>query len=200
MEVKFTLTVDDMRAIRKHRLHKANRALTPAQKVLLAIVISILLGGMAALSGVFADGFPYHLFRGFTGGFVLGIFFVVLVAVGALVTDTRAVDRYFADVHNRWQLGPRRVSISAEGFSFTSPYTCSTEMWSVVWKIETTTEYLFLYTCSDRAHVVPRRVFRDQQHFEDFLALARRYQQGNPPSTGIMTAPIPPTAITRDVP
>jgi hypothetical protein len=66
----------------------------------------------------------------------------------------------------------------------------------VVWHIGTTGSHVFLYTATAIAFVVPHRAFRDRQHLNDFVALARQYQQG-PRSTGIIADLPQSTAIAR---
>jgi hypothetical protein len=65
-----------------------------------------------------------------------------------------------------------------------------------------TPDHVFLMTSTKDGVPVPRRAFRDRQHFEEFAALARRYKEGAPATTAITTA-LPgegqprPTAVTR---
>ena len=108
----------------------------------------------------------------------------------------------YTDEHSRWIFALRRLTISPEGITIIAAHEQVIISWATVWKITATEDHAFLYTTADAAQIVPRRAFRDQQHFEEFLALARQYQQGPglqvQKPTGIITG-LPPQsdAFTR---
>jgi hypothetical protein len=98
------------------------------------------------------------------------------------------------------------LTLSPEGITETGSQSVTTHRWPKIWHIGETRDHVFFFLSLDTAFVVPRRAFRDQQHFEEFVALARQYQQGRgqqaPKPTGII-ASLPPQsdAFTRpDVP
>jgi hypothetical protein len=98
---------------------------------------------------------------------------------------------------SEWAIRDVHLILSPDRLHIVTRVSTSTYCWSVIWHIPVTREHVFLYLTRSTAIVIPRRAFCGVQHFEEFVALARQYQQG-PKPTGIITS-LPPesTAITR---
>lgn len=127
---------------------------------------------------------------------------VMLAALKYLRVVRKSEEDYFKDPRNRFLFGSRRLSITAEGITISSEGFRDYLPWNGVVDVVVTVNHVFVYHGSINAQVVPKRAFRDQQHFEEFIALARQYQQGKgqqvPKPTGII-AGLPPQsdAFTR---
>jgi hypothetical protein len=145
--------------------------------------------------------------RGFAAlGFLPGVGLGALAALGVflllVVLVLRSQKTLLKDPRNQWLFATRRISLSQEGLSIASWFARFFYRWEVVSDISLTPGHVFLFLTSTDAAVVPRRAFRDQHYFEEFVALARRYQQGAAPPAGIRDAlpaeaPPRPTTITR---
>jgi YcxB-like protein len=129
----------------------------------------------------------------------IGMFFIFVRMKKVLLRGTA---EFSDDDRNRWLFEPQRLRLHPQALTINSASQQLTNCWSMVWKIDVTEDQVCFYTTTKNGHIVPRRAFRDQQHFEEFVVLARQYQQGfnqqGPQSTGIV-AGLPPqsTATTR---
>jgi hypothetical protein len=102
--------------------------------------------------------------------------------------DAGRAAREFAGAEpNRWLFQPHRLRLTAQGVSVVGDGYQLHQCWPLVWKIEATPDYLFLYTTTVMAHIVPRRAFREGQHFDDFVTLARLYHQGRGPAAAVLS-------------
>jgi hypothetical protein len=99
-------------------------------------------------------------------------------------------------LRGQWTVRDVHVILSANELRTTARgHTCKFE-WSSVWRIGQTDKHVFLYVLRDAAIIIPRRAFRDDWHFDEFVALARQYQQERglrPKESGIITS-LPPQA------
>jgi hypothetical protein len=111
-------------------------------------------------------------------------------------------NRFRDDPRNRWLFGPHRIRLEPERVLLFSPVHQLQIAWKGICQIDVTENWVAFWTTTRSGHAVPRRAFRDEQHFEEFLALARQYQQGRgqqePKPTEIITG-LPPRsdAFTR---
>jgi hypothetical protein len=206
MEVVFSLTEKDLVAFAQyHKTQKDDRPnwrnrlssrSLPWLCVLALLIVWILLQRPGWHQALIPS------IKSFAFGFVLG--FLTLAIVYALLGKfaNRSFSKLSQDERASWAFEPRRIAISPDGIKTSSDYVETVQRWPIVWKIGTTNEHVFFYFTPNEGLIVPRRAFRDQQHFQEFIALARQYQQGpyqpHPKPTGIVTG-LPPesTAITR---
>jgi hypothetical protein len=199
VEVEFNLMPEDFLAFVRFRQRRRNPR--PAARWPWALLLGLL------VLMFFANFFADMARRGTRAdGFIpgLGLGALVIAALWALVKGivVRSQKQVLQDARNQWVFATRRVTLSLEGLSITSwPFRVSYR-WEVIWDIGVTGDHAFFFVTSTEATPVPRRAFRDQQHFQEFVALARRYQQGAAPPAGIMDAlpaeaPPRPTTITR---
>jgi hypothetical protein len=195
MEVEFNLTVQDFEAWARY--HLKQRGVGVGRNTIYITVLVLLSGGIVASAS-------FRRNRDIIVALVLFFLTFIAVFLPMLVLSVflrkitiRSASKLSKEDRAHWMFSQQRLAISPAGITSSSAHHETTHGWEIVWKIDITDEYAFLYTAPNEAYVVPRRAFRDKQHFEEFVALARQYQQG-PKPTGIITS-LPPesTAITR---
>lgn len=203
MEVEYSLTIPDVKAfVRYHQKH-GPKAKPHILARLFGIALGMVIAILATLAGWLLSRPDGQWMAGFCVGSVAGLiltFFLLALLARILVIPNTI--RLYDREECRWFLAWRRLRITADGFESTNEFQQVRSGWSVVWLIDSTDEYAFFYTTLHQAHIIPRRAFRDQQHFEGFIDLACRYHKGLRPrestSTDILDAlPAHPTGITR---
>ncbi len=212
MEVEYSLTFQDMEALARyqHRRLKTQHVLPTAKRALWIPVFALLLTALTNVLVFFGpklppidtqwwDAFWYGLFA----GLLLGCLPLLVVRASRWKAAVRyAVRRAYNNEESRWMFAPQRMQIDVGGFSIFSENHQLSYSWAVVCEIGVTPGHAFFYTAPIHAHVLPRRAFRDQQHFQEFIDLAQQYQQGAarraPKETGII-AGLPPqsSSFTR---
>ncbi|HVX60138.1 MAG TPA: YcxB family protein [Pirellulales bacterium] len=108
----------------------------------------------------------------FRGGYLLAF-----GSVGLRRTLTRTVARRYQEATNERLLGPRRISIDAEGIRQSAELFDASWSWKAIEQIELIDEYLLLHVGSVQSLVIPQRAFTSPGHFEAFLAVARQFHQ-----------------------
>jgi hypothetical protein len=204
MEVEYTLTPEDLQAF--NRYHGKPRGL-PTKPFLIAH-FGLIGCGLITFAGV---PLFFGLLSVFKGESSLALFVgLVFGWMGGSLSQLwwqgwmiRARWRANCEDHrSAWSVRDLRVVLSPNELRIISRASTGGYRWSVVWRIAVTRKHAFLYLTDDKAIVIPRRVFPDPTHFEEFVALARQYRQDSneeePKSTGII-AGLPPqsNAITR---
>ncbi len=102
---------------------------------------------------------------------------IVLSALDVLRVTRNSVRNFFKDARNRFLIGPRRLSITADGLTIHSEGFRDYLPWSGVIDLAVTDTHVFVYNGSINAQVVPKRAFQDEQHFQEFVQLAKRYYE-----------------------
>jgi hypothetical protein len=203
MEIEYNLTLDDMKAFLRFHL-KHGHKLKPLPLVrLVACIVSPAIVTFAGLAGWFWWHASTQWLSGCCAGVVVG--FLVAVCVFGWLQKKILIPntlRLYDKEECRWYFDRRRLKITVDGFEITNEFQQVRYDWSVVWLIDSTDEHVFFYVTLNQARIIPRRAFRDRRHFEEFIVLARQYQQGwkepAPKSTGIITGLSPEaTAITH---
>jgi hypothetical protein len=201
MDVEFQLTPEDLPAFARYHqqlLPEKNQAVPQwFWGVLLVLFVGFMI--CAYRWGIRQSEFVGFLMGGFVA--VLWIMFLLLWRYKAALQRQK---RLQADERNhyQYQYEVKRLTLSPEGITVTGSQSISTNRWPMIWHVGNTSDYAFFYVSLESAIVVPRRAFRDEQHFEEFIALARQYQQEaaqpEPKPSGII-AGLPPesTAISR---
>lgn len=183
MEIEYELSVADMAAfLRFHLRHRPKRQQHPLGRVV-STVLSVVLVVMAGLSGWFYLQPKGSWLSGFCAGVVIG-FLSIAVIFGWLQAKTlipNAIRLYWDREECRWYFARKRLRIAALGLQVTNEFQQVRYSWSVVWLIDSTNEHLFFFVTRGQALIIPRRAFRDDQHFEDFINLACCYHKGLPP-------------------
>jgi hypothetical protein len=193
MEVDYTLTLKDFDASVRH--HCAHRQTTTRHLVawwVTSVGLGVLLGYTALASDILVKGAGL-----FIVGACLGVAFAPLLA--RLVKGAASARGQLKDPRNQGWRGPWRTSIGPEGLSGTAAHERTVYAWYGIRWIDATADHVFLYTTPYLCVIVPRRAFRDDRHFEEFIDLARRYRD-EARAAGESHAPRPPSdAITRDI-
>jgi hypothetical protein len=199
MEIEYSLTAEDLAAFIRYHSKKGPR---PAGNIRVKLPSIVWVVVLLIVIAVIANDAIRRLTTSFVLGVAVGGGAMIVLLVWTRKATLNAVKNLYEDEHARWVFSRRRLSICPAGVISSNEYHETIHRWSIVWRIDTEGVYAFFYTSLNEGIVIPRRAFRDEQHFEEFLALARRYQQGvDEPatkSTGIITS-LPPeaTAITR---
>ena len=203
MEVEYNLTLQDVAAFARFHQKHGPKLKPPLLVRVVSIGFGLVIVPLAAFAGWFHLQPGGDWLSGCCAGVIVGFLMTVLV-FGWLQKKTVISNaiRLYDREENRWLLAQRRLRITADGIEITNESQQLWFTWPVVWLIDSTDEYAFFYTTRNNAHIIPRRAFRDQQHFEEFIDLACRYQKGllprESPSTDILDAlPAHPTGITR---
>lgn len=194
MEVEYSLTPEDLLALMRSRQRMNTR---PASGWLWALLF-----GLLVVLYFLADAAPAFMPRGFLPGWGVGLFCGLALFLLFAVLARRSQNNVLKDARNQWLFATRRITLSPEEFSIASWFARFSYRWEAVSDIRVTPGHVFLFITSTDAAVVPRRAFRDQDHFKEFVALARRYWEGAAAPAGVMDAlpaeaPRRPTTITR---
>jgi hypothetical protein len=199
MEIEYTLLPEDLHAFARYHRKLPNVHTSFSQLTLLGVVVIMTTWGMSLLLTAF--------FFKSDGVLVIGVL-IGWLGAGSLqgwlqACTSRSIRRTECeDPRSEWAFQDLRVVLSPDGLHMLSRASASMYDWSRVWHLGVTEKHVFLCITRNKAIVIPRRVFRDQQHFEEFIALAGQYQQGCshhlPKPTGII-AGLPPQsdAIAR---
>ena len=87
----------------------------------------------------------------------------------------RRVKKMLNEGNNENILIRRTISISKEGLLEKSAIGESKVKWSQVDKVEETEEYIYIYISSISAHIIPKRVFRDENEKRLFIKEIEKY-------------------------
>lgn len=205
MEVEFDLTAEDYQAFARYQ-----RKLGRVPKKHLSIGVVGFLGIMAiTFWGVLFTLVLLGVFRGegahaLQVGLVFGWLGASLAQIWWQRWYLRGLWKVACQDHRSvWEAQDVRVILSPDQLCTATRVSTNTYRWPVVWRIVVTRDHAFLYLTRETAILIPRRAFREAPQFEEFIALARQYQQGQGEKpTGIVVAlPPEPTAVaSRDKP
>jgi hypothetical protein len=193
MEVEFSLMPQDFKAFLVHcqKRSAAQTAWIPKTNqiwlIVLAFLIAWIILGQPGVA-TFAEVIGY-IVPGIVGA-ALGAFGTAAFLGRKHNLAVPSPQEYLDDPRQRHLFEPRRVIISADGFGLEAAKFRTYSQWSLIHELDAVEDYAFFWTGPTEAYLVPGRAFRDQQEFEDFVALARRYQQGqaSPQSDAITTS------------
>ena len=180
MEVEYELTPEDLIAFQRYHRQSAPQ---PQQRggpanTLVGTVIFISVATMASF--FFLSDNPtaawYLTMVPFIG---LGAALAMLgMIVHVRLTAPRLLFRAMQQGRNAEKfLGWRRLSIDAEAVRSASDFAASTYLWHGIDQVGTTLDHAFFYINTTTAIVVPRRAFRDDRAFDEFLEAARYYHR-----------------------
>jgi len=169
MQVTFGVSVHDIVAYTVYQAEhsKAYRRAWATQEWILALLLGFLLICGVLTSNVGLVAFSLAM---------LGAALVVIPRSHrwTVAKMTRAMMK---EGENRGILGRHTLEITPEAVVDTTQYTSSKVLWSAVEGIDTTEEYAFIHTGAMGGYAIPKRVFSDETHFEQFVATAREYHQ-----------------------
>ena len=207
MEAEYSLTLEDFQAFFRYQQRHGQRldAQTRVKRQIILLVACFVLIGLFLISPLFLKLDPNDL-QPFWYGIFFGwfLYFLYQFILGR-VNSRFLAKRYYDNDYSRWLYSPRRMSITPEGLFMTDEHEKLTLSWAVVWSIDATSQHVFFYTTRWGASIVPRRAFRDKQHFQAFVDLACHYQQNwkpriESPGAILDVLPAQPTGITRQPP
>jgi hypothetical protein len=190
MEVEFTLTPEDVRAIRRYSAVQAD---TRSGKPLW-FLWGMLMPGFFVLCLAPTQLLEREFLYALGGGLLFGSFWVLGLALWKARGDARRFDN---NPHNQWLFGTYRVTLSAKGVTVFSDHRTTTDQWSIIWHIGKTAKHMLFFITTTNAYIIPRRAFRDDKHFEEFIALARQFQEASQAEVILDALPARPTGITR---
>jgi hypothetical protein len=202
MEIEYELTLADIQAfLRFHQKHGPKRKPHSLVK-LVSKGLAWVMGLLGFLAYWFFVQHKGGWMSGCCAGMVIGIVITFAYFLWQVKLAVRDAVRLYEGEECRWMLARRRLKITADGFEIMNQFQQVRSSWSVVWLIDSTDEHAFFYWSMTQAYIFPRRAFRDQRHFEDFIDLACRYHKGLGPresaSDVILDAlPAEQTGITR---
>ncbi len=200
MEIEYTLTMKELGASLqplKEKRGKSKRRRIPANAIY--ILFLVLLVGWFIAGG--RRSLAEHAVS-FWMGLLAGGGSVALLLCWSKRMLLLSNERIETDERNRWLFELQRMRLAPEELTVTSTVQRISLAWAGVCQIDDTELGVIFWTTTRSAHIVPRRVFRDEAHFDEFVSRAREYQEGagqpTPRPTGIITS-LPPeaTAITR---
>jgi len=177
MEIEFGLTPQDMPAFWRYHPQAKKELVQPLLRAhwLRVLIDSILHFGLfififyqVSQSLVTSSGIALLLF---------------LAMIWIRWYEARRTSRWYEDPREHWRFATQRLTISPDGVKTVSAYQEITYRWKVVWAIDATKDYVFFYNSTLPALILPRHAFRDASHVEEFLDLARDYQQGSKETT-----------------
>jgi hypothetical protein len=68
-----------------------------------------------------------------------------------------------------------QVAITSDFLNYATPYSQSLMRWMAIEKVLTSSEAVYFYLTSETAHVVPRRAFSSDDHFQTFAQTAQEF-------------------------
>ncbi len=191
MELEYTLRSEDFRAFTRYYRKRLSGQTTFSSSAVLGVVVIMLAWGLALILATF-----FFEDEGVIVGMLIGWIGAWLLQSWLQACSNRSIHRARCeDPRSEWAVRDVRVVISADHLLNVARGAKSMYEWSRIWHIGVTDKHVFLCITRISAIIIPRRAFRDYQHFEEFVALARQYQQGRdeqtPKPTGII-AGLPP--------
>ena len=162
LAVEFEVTPEDNSAFRKLVVGEIRRAArTPAYYRTLAILIAAV---AVLISGII--DFDLHLPTTVVVVVLLAVFWPLIA---------RIYRRAASPLPKGSLVGPRLVELDEEGLHQTAPLHEVRTKWAGVLKIIETPTHVFLMTDRLAGYIVPRRAFRDQEHYAEFVLFARKH-------------------------
>jgi hypothetical protein len=178
LEVSFTLTADDMIALRQQPPLRADgKPVSQWRQWRPAIIIGIFFGLVCLLTLLDQLGkgrFDFEdFFNSGTGKLVLILVMLPFIMLIVRMNARRAIRRGWKE--GKFGEVSGKLSISADGLQFTSGHSDVIHDWSAICHIASTPRHLFLYTRPVQAYVVPERAFASREDFEAFVDAAMRF-------------------------
>lgn len=174
MEIKFELTEEDYI---KYNLYHVNKS--PSMRK--SILIQRLMGPAVFIIAPFivAKYSDIPLWYWIT---LFGITTIVWLAFYPKYANwemrTR-LKKLMKERNNESLFAERKLTITEGGIAEESPGEMSSISWGKVVSVEEAEEYIYIYISPVEAHIIPKRVFKDEAEQKAFMAEIRSYQVKN---------------------
>jgi hypothetical protein len=171
MDIEYELTRDDLYAFQWRAAFRSPRGRRSRRTVYIYWLVALLI--FATLPAIGADGFTISRVN---FGFVLVAYPIVALAQWwwERWLMRRAILRLIRDEKpDRGQLGLHRLVLDEEGVLERTAVGESRTAWAGVHRVEQDDRYIYLYTSSAAAHVIPKRAFADPGDAEAFYQHSR---------------------------
>jgi hypothetical protein len=150
-------------------------------KLKLPYVLFALLSAVAAVTAIL----------GTTEGLLLLMYVILLILIAVLYLYYRRILKrgYPITTPDNWwdrivkrrptedsgTLGEQRLTVSSQGISCDSTYESSEFLWESVLSIDEADDHIFIFLDRMRAHIIPKRAFKDDMHMKAFVGEAEGY-------------------------
>lgn len=88
---------------------------------------------------------------------------------------TRRVKKMLKEGNNENIFIKRKITLSSQGILEISAIGETNIAWEKVEKVEETDEYIYIYISSISAHIIPKRVFKDENEKQMFIKEIKKY-------------------------
>ena len=105
---------------------------------------------------------------------IAGFFIVTLVTIHLI--QSRALKNYY--INNKGAFGEHTVSMGPDGLKMKSDLGDSNTLWTGVVRVEQNEKYIFIYTNSIAAAVIPKMAFALPTLSQEFYAEANKFWKG----------------------
>jgi hypothetical protein len=177
MTTEFDLTKEDFIAFNLyHHLHSSRTLRKQYRRARFAPLFGFLLiwGGIWFLA-VQQTGTPLNTAIALSP-ILSGAFFVLIAMPWAYRRKIKAlVQGMLAEDMNRSLFSRRRITLSSDCITDSTEFTQSTTVWRGVVRLDRNDDYLFLYTSTLHAIIVPRRAFATPSDFDAFTRTANQH-------------------------
>jgi hypothetical protein len=101
-------------------------------------------------------------------GLVGGMFFFIRYPTYARSEIINNITKTFREDGNEGSLGEQKIEVSAQAIMYANQAGESKINWSAISKVAQNDKYIFLYTSSMNAIIIPRNVFSDAKVEQEF--------------------------------
>lgn len=184
-ELEFELERDDLVAYTRYVLanSRGKKLLWYALWGLAGFIAGLVLTTViASVDRLLGGEPPQPVYRPYVFGVVVGTAVMLYLARTAWKKNLDYIADTWTGKKDTPRLGPRRMTLSREGFTFVGPEREHVRPWQSVTNVVVLDDRAFLV--ADLVFVVPCRAFADRSGFEEFLAAAHNWRspqerQGN---------------------
>lgn len=170
MQVQYQLDLDDVVAFSSYHSRSSKGTRRRLRLIQVCGIIFALIAALMwtrwgiGLRTLFCTGYALFLLFGYPAYYRLSV--------------KRNTRKIYSEGQNKGALGKHIISIDADGVAEISQVGESRTAWGGIEKVEENEDYVFLYTGSLQAHVIPKLAFLSEGEAAEFLQLARVYHSG----------------------
>jgi hypothetical protein len=181
MVIKYELTIDDLVAFNLRVLQRSPSRRKAMRWLRLGLPPTVVI---AIAVGLFEDGsWPSPL-----------VAVSVAIALGAAIfiglpryltyAIASSARRLYSEGSNRGLLDPTTLSLTPAAIETDTGLSANRRAWELVQEVDVAPEHIFFWTGSAEASIVPTRAFATDAEREEFIRLAKEYQQAGRESLG----------------